>query len=386
MLRQPSPFRRLRAAFAVLLSAAALPAVADVPPRSDSGQTLVVPKAHLDAGEIYHIATGEDVQLACVSDAPLQRIAVTCRRIVGYFVVPFERGDNDAPILCGACRIPAASLTTGSREQDDLLRGPALLNAREHPEIICEITGARDVQPVSGAAEPKAYTLTLLTKLTIKGKTLEKEVPARIALLPFTWQTMNRYPGDLLTLRAALEFKLADFGLEKPDRTWNQRIADTLKFDLFLLANTVPPDKSLDPRIPRDVFKKHQKFMTFVRDLDQANEGYAFGQTYLQAIWDNAAALQLLASDLLTSDGVQQRDLNFALKAALRANELTESKDLQTLDTLARICHEKGDAAAAVRWQRQAVACLTDRTPPPAAAAVRETLERYQASEKRLAN
>ena len=74
---------------------------ADVPPRSQAGQTLVAPKVHLDQGEIYHIYTGEDAQLLVTSTAQLQRLTVSCRRIVGYFVTPFDRTPDQPPITAG---------------------------------------------------------------------------------------------------------------------------------------------------------------------------------------------------------------------------------------------------------------------------------------------
>src|ERR1043165_10245575 len=74
---------------------------ADVPPRSDAGQTLVAPKADLDRGDIYHIYGGEDAQVVVTSDAQLQRIVATSRRTVGYFVAPFDRGPNHPPIVSG---------------------------------------------------------------------------------------------------------------------------------------------------------------------------------------------------------------------------------------------------------------------------------------------
>src|SRR5262245_27145137 len=97
---------------------------AQVPPRSEAGQTLQIPDAQLAQGDAYFVLPGEDAQIIAVSDAPLQRIAITCRRVVGYFVAPFELQPGQSPLLAGALRIPVASLETGMESLNELLTSP----------------------------------------------------------------------------------------------------------------------------------------------------------------------------------------------------------------------------------------------------------------------
>lgn len=52
---------------------------------------------------------------------------------------------------------------------------------------------------------------------------------------------------------------------------------------------------------------------------------------------------------------VQGADLDAALAAALRADELTQNKDPQVIDTLARVYFKKGDKAKAIELQTKAV-------------------------------
>jgi hypothetical protein len=49
------------------------------------------------------------------------------------------------------------------------------------------------------------------------------------------------------------------------------------------------------------------------------------------------------------------RDLDLALKAAKRADELAEGKKPEVIDTLARVYFLRGDVADAVRLQKRAV-------------------------------
>ncbi|MHC4615973.1 MAG: hypothetical protein ACYTAU_20705, partial [Planctomycetota bacterium] len=79
---------------------------------------------------------------------------------------------------------------------------------------------------------------------------------------------------------------------------------------------------------------------------------------------------------------VKKRDLEFALEAALRANELTEEKEAAILDTLARVYFEKGDLKQAIKWQREAV---KQAGGSPMAEQLEEALKKYEeVAESRL--
>ena len=261
----------IRACWIAGVSAAALiswqSVAGEVPPRSEGGQTLEVPKEHLDLGEVYYVTPGEDTQLLCISDAPLQRVAVTCNRVVGYFVTPFEIIAGQPPLLAGALRLPIASLRAGTTQYNDVLRGPAFLNAAEYPEITFRLVRVADVALVSEENVRRRYSLTFAGELTVRDRVLELEVPVRVELIPFTWRTMARNVGELLTVRARLELKLADVGLEKPDRSFGERMADVLNLDLFLMCNTMSPEKNLDPQIKTAHVLRQLRFLTLLRDF-----------------------------------------------------------------------------------------------------------------------
>lgn len=71
---------------------------------------------------------------------------------------------------------------------------------------------------------------------------------------------------------------------------------------------------------------------------------------------DDAESLNGIAWGIVDTEGLEKRDLNLAMKAATRANELTKSKNPAILDTLARVYWERGDKAKAVELQEKAVA------------------------------
>lgn len=374
----PSHRTRKSATRSLLVTMTACAAIgADVPPRSQSGQTLLIPAAHLDLGDIYHITPGEDAQLVCTSDAQLQRVVAVCRRVVGYVVSPFDLEEGQSPIVAGVCRIPVASIDTGSKEFNDLLRGEKMLDAGKHPEITFEITATRGAKLTSAEGQPRAWSLTLLGKLDIKGAVKELEIPARVALLPFTFQTMMRYPGELLTLRCSLELTSADLGLQPLGRQWTGRIADKFTVDVFLFGNTVRPDKSLDPAVKNDEMVKQLHFLTLLRDLKKTKDGYKLGRRLLREFGANAAALDRLAMAVLEERDIEYRDFNFAAAASNRANQLTDHKDASMLSHMARIHYQRGNLSEAVKWQSKAVENLAGISPPQAAG-FRATLKRYQ--------
>ncbi len=359
----------------------AVRAAETVPPRSASGQALAVPPAQLDRGDVYHITTGEDTQVLVTCQAPLQRTVLTCSRAVGYFVTPFDLDEDQPPLLAGAVRIPVASLTSGLAGADQLIQSPPLLNLAQSPEITFVLTGVRGEPLKKGDKNRRDGTLTATGELTVKDKTIPLELPVELSLVPFTWQTMGRTVGELLIFRTKFDLKLADLGLVAPAPPLVPRIAETARVDIYLLCTTMSPEKNLDPAVKTPHLLKQLQFLTLVRDFNDPAKGYEFGRQFLREIWDDAPALDLLATAVLTEDGIRTRDLGFVLTAARRANELTEFKDAGLLSTLARAYYERADLESAVKYARAAAEHL-DKVPAPAADEVRATLTRYLAAAK----
>jgi polyisoprenoid-binding protein YceI len=376
ILRAASPHSWV--ALWALLGLLQIAQAADVPPRSEGGQTLVVPEEHLKLGDVYYVTPGEDTQVLCTSDAPLQRVTATCQRVVGYVVTPFEIEADQAPLLTGALRIPAAAFKTGRTDFDQLLRSPPMLNTGEFPELTFRATRVSDAKLVSEDRGRRNYTLNLAGELKAKDKALELEMVAQLSFIPFTWQTMGRSVGELLVLRTKFDVKLSDLGVEKPDRAFAERVADVVHVDVCLFCNTMTPETLLDPDIKRAHHLKQLRFLTLVRDFDDPDKGYEYGRAYRKEIWDDAQALNRLAWATLTEEGLATRDLGFALQTAQRANQLTEFKDPALLNTLARACADKADLEAALKWSRAAAAQL-ETAKPDVAEQVRTALARYEA-------
>ncbi len=353
-------------------------AAAEAPPRTLAGQTLEVPEAQLDLGLVYHVTPGEDTQLIAVSRAPLQRVALTASRVVGYFVAPFDLEDEDAiPVLAGAFRLPVADLRTGIDGGDGQLQSAAFLDRENHPEIGYEIQSVADLQRVSQTPEETIFQLTLRGTLTVKGAARELSIPAKLRFMPSSMRAMTRNVGDLAFLEGSFRLRPEDFGWKPPSPVLGERIADAVDCDLFLTLNTITPDKSGDPRDNPAIFAKQQRVLTFLRDLDDPEAGYGFARGLMDEIWNNGPELLRLAESIAFAEGVRSRRYDLALKAARRASELAEDREAPTLTTLARVAYRMGDLKAAAQWQRKAAALAPDD------AGISAELARYEAELKR---
>jgi thiol-disulfide isomerase/thioredoxin len=118
------------------------------------------------------------------------------------------------------------------------------------------------------------------------------------------------------------------------------------------------------------------KFQILLAEKNDAS-AYSIGEEIAKNNWDNPQMLNMLAWFVVDRPGIQNRNLDFALKLAGRANELTHEKDAAILDTFARVYFEKGDLKNAVRLQKKAVANAEEGE---MAAQLAEALKKYEAA------
>ena len=118
------------------------------------------------------------------------------------------------------------------------------------------------------------------------------------------------------------------------------------------------------------------RFQHYLFRGDNLKHAYVLGQSLVQRASHNPQLLNEIAWTVLEDAPPSRRDANFALKAALRANELTNSTDAAILDTLARAHFERGAVKLAITWQERAVVrAAGDAT---LLEALQETLARYR--------
>lgn len=112
-----------------------------------------------------------------------------------------------------------------------------------------------------------------------------------------------------------------------------------------------------------------------LRELGRTDEAMSFASEAVEKhLWNNSMGLNWIAWTIAT-EHADQDNLDTALKAAKRANELTHGEEPNILDTLARVHAERGDYAKAAEIQAKAVEHASDRQK----AEFQKLLEEYKA-------
>lgn len=112
--------------------------------------------------------------------------------------------------------------------------------------------------------------------------------------------------------------------------------------------------QALDPKM--ELYVGPTRYVALL-GIGQPEKAAAYGKAYVSgAAKDEPSALNALAWSIVDPEGgLEHKDLDLALAAATRADEVSEGKDPQILDTLARVWFEKGDVAKAIELQEKAV-------------------------------
>lgn len=98
------------------------------------------------------------------------------------------------------------------------------------------------------------------------------------------------------------------------------------------------------------------KVNVYAQHMKRYDDAWATGWQALRSVAkDDSTILNHMAWFIVDNRGLEQRDLDLALAAANRANELTSGTDSSILDTLAHVHYRKGDKARAVEIQKKAI-------------------------------
>lgn len=118
-----------------------------------------------------------------------------------------------------------------------------------------------------------------------------------------------------------------------------------------------------------------RKYMVLYFRLERRDEATAYGKdVFGRIINEDAKALNLLAWEIATAPAAD-RDMDLALKAAERADELTKGEDPSVIDTVAKVHFERGDVAKAIELQKKAVSLAKE---PALKADLQSRLEEYE--------
>jgi thiol-disulfide isomerase/thioredoxin len=142
-------------------------------------------------------------------------------------------------------------------------------------------------------------------------------------------------------------------------------------------------NKTLEENPDLEGFIGGQKYVLMVETGDKGASAY--GMKLVEVTFkENPRALSLLAWMQLDPEGelaADKRDNKLALKAAVRANELTQGEDGTILDVLAQAYFKTGDPTKALEAQEKAVKLLPEGDSPEerqARVEVKARLEQYK--------
>ena len=138
--------------------------------------------------------------------------------------------------------------------------------------------------------------------------------------------------------------------------------------------------KAVDEHLALDEGNTQLQVMKFVLIAGKQGEyerAYKYAAMAVEEAWDNGHTLNAWAWTIVDEEDLEKRDLELAMKAAKRANKLTEGKDAAILDTLARVYYEKGNLKEAIKYQRKAVDSLVGEGGPMAEGITR-ALKKYE--------
>ena len=119
------------------------------------------------------------------------------------------------------------------------------------------------------------------------------------------------------------------------------------------------------------------KFEVLLTGMNDKTTAYKWAETIAESNWDNPNALNALAWNIVDELPEEYQDLEFAIRVAVRACEITDNEDAMILDTLARAHWENGETYKAIAWQQKAVEFSQEG---PMADSIKATLDDYQST------
>ena len=105
---------------------------------------------------------------------------------------------------------------------------------------------------------------------------------------------------------------------------------------------------------PDNISMKMYKF-EYLLDHMPVDSSVSYGDELAKQNWENSQILNALSWTMVIHDRLNDSGKEFALKAATRADELTDNSDPMVLDTLARCWFVKGNVEKALAIQKQAI-------------------------------
>ncbi len=174
-------------------------------------------------------------QVSIFSESTLEDFTVVCNQVVGQW----RFNPQDVEQMAGEFKIRVVDLRTGIELRDHHLRSADWLDAAKYPEIVIKIQRAEN----SSKTSPNSVSCVLVGTCSLHGVTRDVRIPAKVAYLDQSPQTMIRTKGDLIRLRADLQIKLSDYKILGPPAsdTIGMRVSDDLPIKVAVFGSTERP-------------------------------------------------------------------------------------------------------------------------------------------------
>jgi len=124
------------------------------------------------------------------------------------------------------------------------------------------------------------------------------------------------------------------------------------------------------------LINQYAQFVVTGREADRAAK---LGEQIVRDAGNDAQLMNEFAWFILTEEGVKNRNLALAMRAAKAAFDACDGKDPAIVDTYARALFDTGKKADAIKFQKQAIAMCKDATLKPE---LEKTLREYEEKSK----
>jgi polyisoprenoid-binding protein YceI len=167
-------------------------------------------------------------QATFFSTTPLEDITGMSSDVWGSVSFDIEDVENT---LKGEVLISTASLKSGIDLRDEHIRSADWLDAEQFPTISFKIKEVKGIEKI----EDNKLKATVLGEFTVHGITKEVESEVTLVYLEESEMTKMRLPGDLLGVRATINFNLSDYGVKH--MALGKKVSDEIEINVNIVGS-----------------------------------------------------------------------------------------------------------------------------------------------------
>jgi len=167
-------------------------------------------------------------QATFFSTTPLEDISGMSTDVWG--TVSFDIADVENT-LKGEILISTASLKSGIVLRDEHIRSADWLDAEQFPTISFKIKEINGIEKI----EDNKLKVNVLGEFTVRGVTKEVESEVTLVYLEENEMTKMKMPGDLLGVRAKINFNLSDYGVQH--MALGKKVSDKIEININIVGS-----------------------------------------------------------------------------------------------------------------------------------------------------